>query len=145
MSDLAEKLEAMQDGEELTFCTYGDSAYVCVRGRFIQCRHTLYRHDPLQVRRRMYLENISLSACREVIEWDYGDVGTLFSYVDYKKRLKMRRSNKGMQYLTAMIFRNAMVAMRGCNTSKFFSYNFPDDFLFTWTAEGPRVPRFDML
>ena len=135
----------MQVDEVLTFCTYGDSAYVCVRDEFVQCRHTLYEHDPFDVRARSVLENLKMSVCREVIEWDYGDVGRYFSYVDYKKRLQMRKSNVGMQYLTAMIMRNAMVAMRRGNTSKFFSNDFPDDFLYTWTAEGPRLPRFDMF
>ena len=116
-----------------------------MRDLYIQCRNTLYEHDPLEVRQRAHLENLSLSSCREVIEWDYGDVGTLFSYVDYKKRLQMRKSPIGIQYLSAMIMRNAMVAMRGCNTSKYFGYDFPDDFLFKWTAEGPRSPRFEML
>ena len=61
----------MQAGQALTFCTYGDSAYVCVRDLYIQCRNTLYEHDPLEVRQRAHLENLSLSSCREVIEWDY--------------------------------------------------------------------------
>ena len=57
----------------------------------------------------------------------------------------MRKSNVGMQYLTGMIMRNAIVAMRGCNTSKYFDFDIPDGFLFKWTEEGPRLPRFDML
>ena len=97
------------------------------------------------MRVQKHAENLALSSCREVIEWDYGDVGMFFSYVDYKKRLKIKKSNVGMQYLTAMIMRNAMVCMRGCNTSKYFDYDFPDDFIYTWTGEGPRLPRFDMI
>ena len=145
MSDISAKLEALQEGMDFTFCTYGDSAYVCVRDLFVQCRNTLWQHDPLPVRQRKVLENVCLSSCREVIEWDYGDVGTYFSYVDYKKRLKMRKSAVGIQYLTAMIFRNAMCCMRGNNTSKYFSYDFPDNFLFTWTGDGKRLPRFHNL
>jgi len=145
MSELSEKLEQLQRDEELTYCIYGDSAYVCVRNKWIQCRHTLYDDESRELRVQKHAENLGLSSCREVIEWDYGDVGTIFSYVDYKKRLKMRKSNVGMQYLTAMIMRNAMVAMRGCNTSKYFDFDIPDGFLFKWTEEGPRLPRFDML
>ena len=145
MSELSEKLELLQRGQELTYAIYGDSAYVCVRNKWILCRHTLYADESREVRIRKHAENLALSSCREVIEWDYGDVGTFFSYVDYKKRLKMRKSNVGMQYLTAMIMRNAMVCMRGCNTSKYFDYIFPEGFLFTWTGGGPRLPLFDML
>ena len=145
MSELSEKLALLQRDEVLTYCIYGDSAYVCVRNEWIQCRHTLYADEPWEVRVEKHAENLALSSCREVIEWDYGDVGTFFSYVDYKKRLQMRKSNIGMQYLTAMIMRNAMVCMRGCNTSKYFNYDFPDDFLYTWTGAGPRLPVFDML
>ena len=145
MSCLSEKLAELQRGQEFTFCIYGDSAYVCVRDEWVQCRHTLYSDEPREVRVQKHAENLALSSCREVIEWDYGDVGTFFSYVDYKKRLKMRLSQVGMQYLTAMIMRNAMVCMRGCNTSKYFDYVFPPDFLLKWTEGGPRLPRFDML
>ena len=125
MSDISAKLEALQRNERLTFATYGDSAYLGVRNRFVQCRQTLFQHESLERRVRKNLENACLSSTREVIEWDYGDVGTTFSYVDYKKRLQMRKSPVGLVYLTAMIMRNAMVCMRGCNTSKYFSYNFP--------------------
>ena len=145
MSELSEKLALLQRDDVLTYCIYGDSAYVCVRNEWIQCRHTLYADEPREERIRKHAENLALSSSREVIEWDYGDVGRFFSYVDYKKRLQMRKSNVGMIYLTAMIMRNAMVCMRGCNTSKYFSYVFPEDFLYTWTKEGPRLPRFDML
>ena len=141
MSDISAKLEHLQRNQLLTFATYGDSAYIGVRDRFVQCRSTLYQHDPLATRVRKNLENVTMSSCREVIEWDYGDVGTIFSFVDYKKRLRMRESPVGLQYLTAMILRNAMVCMRGCNTSQYFSYNIPDNFLYTWTGEGPRRVR----
>ena len=50
----------------------------------------------------------------------------------------MRKSYVGNMYLTAMIFRNAMVAMRGSNTSKYFNILIPDDFIYTWTSAGPR-------
>lgn len=144
MSDISARLGRLQRNEQFSYATYGDSAYVGVRDAFIQCRQTLFQHEPLDRRVRKNLENVCLSSCREVIEWDYGDVGTTFSYVDYKKRLKMRKSPVGLVYLTAMIMRNAMVCLRGCNTSKYFNFNIPDDFLHTWTGEGPRRCRTNL-
>jgi hypothetical protein len=137
-SRLADLLEELQQDEALKYCTYGDSAYVVIRRLCLLARHTVYAGDTPQVRARKVLENACMSSCREVIEWDYGDLGTYFSYVDYKKRLSMRKSYVGHIYLTAMILRNAMCCMRGNNTSKYYDYDYPDDFLYTWTADGPR-------
>ena len=36
----------------------------------------------------LFLESQTLSACRECIGWDYGDVGAMWSRVDDKKFLR---------------------------------------------------------
>ena len=51
----------------------------------------------------------------------------------------MRKIPLGDIFLCAMIMRNAMVAMRGNNTSLFFNYLFPHNFFETWVAAGPRM------
>ena len=80
-----------------------------------------------------------MSSCRESIEWNYGDCQKFFSYLDYKKKLPMRKIPLGKVFLVAMLMRNAMVAMRGNITSLYFNYLFPQNFLETWTQAGPRL------
>ena len=57
-----------------------------------------------------------MSSCREIIEWDYGDVGRYWNLVDYKKVLKMRQMRVDEMYLVAMILRNAYVTVSANNT-----------------------------
>ena len=77
-----------------------------------------------------------MSSCRECIEWDYGDVGKMWAFVDYKKILKLRRMAVGPMYLVALILRNAHNTMNGCYTCEFFDMA-PLSFE-EWTSQGPR-------
>lgn len=122
-----------------TFCLYGDSAYDNIANEFVQCRQYVFRDDPPEERDRRTRRNVCMSSCRETIEWNYGDNQRFFSYIDYKKKLPMRKIPLGDIFLCAMIMRNAMVAMRGNNTSLFFNYLFPHNFFETWVAAGPRM------
>jgi hypothetical protein len=110
---------------------YGDSAYIVAVDEFLKARHS-----GVGLTAREILENKTLSSCREVIEWDYGDVGVMWSYVDYKKALKMRTTNVANTYLTAMLLRNAHVTMNGCTTSSYFSI-IPPTFE-DWISQGPK-------
>lgn len=67
-SHINERLVQMQLGEERQWVIYGDSAYVHVPDS-----HILARHNNEFNTERQTLENQTLSACRECIEWDYGD------------------------------------------------------------------------
>ena len=91
----------------------------------------------MELRERKRLRNECMNSCRESIEWNYGDCQKFFSYLDYKKKLPMRKIPLGKIFLCAMLMRNALVAIRGNNTSLFFSYVFPSNFLETWTQRGP--------
>ena len=84
-SHINDLLVELQLGQEFQWVIYGDSAYVHVPDSHILARH---RND--NINDRQILENQILSACRECIEWDYGDVGVMWSMVDYKKMLKMQ-------------------------------------------------------
>jgi hypothetical protein len=61
-----------------------------------------------------------MSTCREVIEWDYGDVGTLCSYLEFKNNLKIRGQYLPETFLTAMVLRNLFVTMNGGTTASHF-------------------------
>jgi hypothetical protein len=84
----------------------------------------------------MVLENRTMSSCREVIEWDYGDVGRFWALVDYKKVLKLRKMPVAKMYFVAMLLRNAHVTMNGGNTSHYFDLLPPT--LEDWTSHGSR-------
>jgi hypothetical protein len=100
-SNIDELLQNLQEDNVLKFIIYGDSAYIVLNFGFIASRHQEPQND------REILENRSMSSCREVIEWDYGDVGTLWAYLDYKKVLKMRKMPVAATYFVAMLLRNA--------------------------------------
>ena len=39
---------------------------------------------------RLVLEKNCLATCRETIEWNYGNIGSMWAYLGYKKVLKLR-------------------------------------------------------
>lgn len=125
------KLDQLQANDEYKYVVYGDSAYLLVSYDFIKARHNNVINTPRQV-----LENRALSSCRETIEWDYGDIGRYWAFLDYKHVLKMRVMSVGQICLTAMILRNAHAAMNGCNTSESFMC-IPPSFE-EWISAGPR-------
>lgn len=129
-SRINDLLVELQLGQEFQWVIYGDSAYIHVPDSHILARH----HNEINTERQT-LENQTLSACRECIEWDYGDVGVMWSMVDYKKMLKMQLMPVKNIYLTAMILRNAYVTMNGGITAEYFNL-IPPTFEI-WTSQGP--------
>jgi len=114
-SHINDLLTALQANDVLKFAIYGDSAYCITLYDLILARHDNPVNTPREV-----LENRSMSSCREVIEWDYGDVGKYWAYVDYKKILQLRKMPVGRSYFVAMLLRNAYVTLNGGNTSQFY-------------------------
>lgn len=114
-SHINDLIANLQTADILKYAIYGDSAYCITLYDFILARHDNPVNTP-----RENAENRSMSSCREVIEWDYGDVGTLWAYVDYKKVLQLRKMPVGRIYFAAMLLRNAYVTMNGCNTATFY-------------------------
>ena len=110
LSDYNAKLVAAQQGLPFQYVTYGDSAYIVVHDSHIRARHSYAVNTPREI-----LENRAMSSCREVIEWDYGDVGTTWAFVDYKKGLKIRKMPVGAIYLCAMLLRNALNTLHAGN------------------------------
>lgn len=130
-SEINRLIAELQLGEDFQFVIYGDSAYIYVNSSHIRARHN---NNPNSVRH--ILENRSMSSCREVIEWDYGDIGTMWSYFKFHITLKLRSMFVAESYLTAMILRNLHVTMNGCTTSQTFNV-IPPSFA-VYTAAGPR-------
>jgi hypothetical protein len=128
-SKINEIIALMQQGNELQYKIYGDSAY-------FPDTHLRVRHDYDNLTDREKLENKTLSSCREIIEWDYGNLGKMWGYLDFKKGLQMRKQHISRFYLVGMILRNAHVTMNGCQTSLFFDCEPPS--FQNWTSNGRR-------
>ena len=128
-SDINGKLAALQKAEEHQHVVYGDSGYLLVNYSHVRARHN---HSPNTLRK--ILENSAMSTCRETIEWDCGDIGRYWTYVDYCNALKMRSMPVAHISLTVMLLRNARVCMNGCNTAESLCH--PPAFE-EWIAEGP--------
>jgi hypothetical protein len=136
-SRINEIIARLQEDEQLQFVIYGDSAYIVVNKSHIRARHS-----NLFVGARYVLENRVLSTCREVIEWNYGDVGRMWALVDYKKVLKLNKMPVAKMYLTALLLKDAYTCMNGSNTSSFFNLSPPS--LEHWTSQGPKEVEVDL-
>lgn len=73
---------------------------------------------------------------RVSVEWMFGDLKKLFSFIDYKKDLKLLESPLTLTIFTAMILYNAYVTMFGSEVSDYFDAN-PVTFE-NWIQYGPR-------
>jgi hypothetical protein len=131
-SDINDKIARAQILELVQYYIYGDSAYATLDNSHIRARHN---HEHLTVREK--LENRALSSVREIIEWDYGEVGNFFPLVSYKKVLQMVNMPVKQMYLTALILRNAFNTMQPNNTSQYFNILPPS--WEEWLAQGPRA------
>jgi hypothetical protein len=65
--DINDKIACAQAREFVQYYICGDSAYASLDTSHIRARHN---HEKL--------ENRALSSAREIIEWDYGEVGNQF-------------------------------------------------------------------
>jgi hypothetical protein len=116
-SKIDEKLRQAQLGMPVQYQVYGDSAYLA--GTYTHIRAIVEVPDhQLRVTR-------ALSACRQCIEWHYGELFTLFSYLDYEHGLKIRKSDVNAHIMAALIMRNAYVCLNGNKTSEFFGLEPP--------------------
>jgi DDE superfamily endonuclease len=124
------KLQLLQLNRPHQYVIYGDSAYPCDT-------HLRSRHDNNPNSEREVLENRCMGSCREVIEWDYGNLGQQWKALDYRHGLKMRKQPVAKMYLVGMLLRNSYNCQNHGQTSLYF--NCPPPTLHEWTAGGPRA------
>jgi hypothetical protein len=98
----------------------------------IRARH----HNRINSIRQIF-ENMTLSACRQMIEWDNGDIVTLWAYLDFKKNLKIRGQYIREAFLTGLVLRNLYTTMNGNTSCDYFNIAPPSFALYT--AAGPRI------
>ena len=116
-SNINTKFEAVQldnggDPSDL-FKMYGDSIFPwmsCLRSRYKGNNIT-----PIES-----LENKVISSCRQHVEWHYGEVKSLFPFVDYSRKHNLLVSPVSQSFVTAMILRNCYVTLNENKTSAFF-------------------------
>ena len=133
-SNLNEKLFQLQRNEFLQFKIYGDSAYIHIHQSHIRAKH----HNILNSEREIF-ENLSMSACRQSVEWNYGQLKNMWKFIDYEKNLKLLSMPVVPMTVSAMILRNASVTLNGNITSSY--YHYPPPSLEEWTGAGLRILR----
>ena len=86
-----------------------------------------------------------MSSVRQSIEWNYGACGNMWSYMNFKKGLRLKENNVAMNSLACIIIHNAWVTMNHGITSNFFACDPPA--FEDWVSAGPRaavvVPSLD--
>lgn len=117
-SNLNTRLAALQLGKPFQGKVYGDAAYAVMshidRG---------YRGANLTNAQKAY--NTELSRVRISVEWQFGKIVPLFSFVDFKKNLKLLLSPIGKYYMIAALLTNAHTTCYGCSTSTYFGMPAP--------------------
>jgi hypothetical protein len=94
------------------------------------------RHTGDNLSSTLELENRAMSAVRQCIEWNYGAIGNQWSYLMFKRSLRLREQQVCKNSLACMLLYNAWVTMNGSITSTNFDCEPPSFEL--WTSQGPR-------
>ena len=141
-SKINDKLVELQTARRNQYYIYGDSAYINITDSHIHARflNPPEGEDLTDFEKSL---NKTMSSCREIIEWDYGDIGKYWKLVDYKHALQIRKMPVAEMYLIAMLLRNAYNTMNGSNTCEYFNM-IPPTFE-SWVSQGPAERRIRVV
>ena len=106
---------------EILFKMFGDSAY--------NPSNVMDTADSLPGR--------GFSSVRQLIEWSYAELKTLFAYCDYKHILKLRQQPVAKIFFVCMILRNVYVTVHGSKAVTYMEMLPPT--LEEWTEQGPNA------
>ena len=70
--------------------------------------------------------NKAMSQSRVAVEWVFGDTSNLFSFLNFRKNLKIGISSVGKMYTCCALMENPRSFLYGCTTSNFFGLNTPN-------------------
>ena len=101
-------------------CLYGDPAYplrIHLQGPF--------RNAARGLNAAQADYNKAMSQVRTSVEWVFGDIVNYFSFLDYKKNLKIGLSSIGKMYITCALLRNAHTCIYSSSTSSYFDADPP--------------------
>ncbi|PFX14996.1 hypothetical protein AWC38_SpisGene20810 [Stylophora pistillata] len=99
-------------------CLYGHPAYplrVHLQGPF--------KGAALTAQQQLF--NLSMSTVRTAVEWVFGDILEYFSFLDFKRNLKVGLSAVGKMYIACALLRNAHSCTYESTTSTFFGVDPP--------------------
>lgn len=117
-SALIERLAEAQRGSDMQYMIYGDGIFPF--RTHLRSRHKANRVGAV-ITERQALENSVMAKVRISIEWHYGNLCTLFPFLDYKRNLKIRLQPLASLYFVATFLRNCHVCLYENNTSRYFN------------------------
>lgn len=58
------------------------------------------------------------------VEWFFGDIVSIYKFIDYKKNFKVVLSLVGKMYIVVVILRNVLICLYGNFIFSFFDFSF---------------------
>lgn len=118
-SQLIPQLESLSTLAQKQFCVFGDMAYPL--SAHIQCP---VKGANLSADDNYF--NSVMSTARVSVEWAFGEVASVFSFIDFKKQMKLWDGNTSSMYKAAVLFYNIRTCFReGNKTSQLFGLSPP--------------------
>ena len=71
----------------------------------------LSRYKGVDITEEERLENRVMSSCREHVEWHYGEINTMFPFIDYSNKQQLLKTPVRETFVTAMMLRNCYVCL----------------------------------
>ena len=109
-------------------CIYGDMGY----SLRTQLQTPFRALTPLQ-----QIFNASMSSVRTIVEWVFGDIVNYFSFMDFRKNLKIGLSAIGKMYIVCALLTNARTCFYSSTTSNFFNLPLPQ-FMSTFHSSSKK-------
>jgi hypothetical protein len=80
-----------------------------------------------------------MSRCREAVEWGFGEIVTLFPFLDFSKNLKTLLQPVGVYYLVGVLLCNAHTCMHVPKIPQYFDCMPPtiEEYFRGEPADGP--------
>jgi len=103
---------------QIPLCIYGDLAYP-LRPQL----QTPFNGRNLTEDQKAY--NKSMSKCRIGVEWVFGEIVSYFSFMDFKRNLKIGLSPIGKMYTVCALLTNARTCLYGSKSSSHFNIEPP--------------------
>lgn len=113
-SGLLSQLQTHMQPNAQPYVLYGDPAYGTTQ-------HII---SPFRGQRLTQAEqafNASMSAVRVSVEWTFGKIIQLFSYLDFKKNQKVLLQPVGKYYIVGALLTNCHTCLYGSQTTTFFN------------------------
>ena len=114
LSNLNNRLVQLQSGENSKYKLYGDRIFV-----FEEC--VMRAHEGPQLTQQQIDENRAMTKQKNAVEWDFAYTSLLCTFTQYWLNIKLRKhENHKLLYFVATLIRNALVTLRGSQTSRYF-------------------------